>query len=151
MKQLNNNNAQIGSIVGTYDPGSRSVYWSYIIIGGLEGSHISLLNFRNGKVVKYPRHDLYVPDKPRNGQYLDFDQESMGKGDLVRFKNSNFKFTITKVHPVEMSCDLTSDIIDFPIKNVPLAYLKYVNKEDSIRAQEGLSDTKESMVHKVKE
>jgi len=138
MEQYNNANASIGSIIGTYNYNDNNVSWEYIAIGDIENKMVKLLNFHNGKVVKLNREFLYVQGVPTNGRYLNYEQESMMTGDLVRFKKSKIPFRITKIHAKDQTCDMESDNLDFPVLNAPLAYLKYVNKEDKEKALEGI-------------
>lgn len=134
MEQYNNDNARIGSIVGTYNYSNNEVSWEYIAIGDIESKLVKLLNFHNGKIVKLNREFLYVQGVPKNGVYLTFEQEAMSTGEFVHFKKSKLPFRITKIHARELTADLRSEDLDLEITNVSLAYLRYINKEDRDRA-----------------
>ena len=138
MKQYNSEDAKIGDIIGTYDPDCKEMCWSYILVGDKDSGMVKLLNFSNGKVTKLNKRFLYIQGTPRNGRYLNYDQEAMMKGDLVRFRGGKNVFKITKIHASTETCDLLSEEVKVPVINAPLSYLRYARKEDCELAREGI-------------
>lgn len=124
-----------GARAGVYNPNLEVVDYSYLI-GSFGGTTVTLINMKTGMIHTCQPSDIYMPDSEKK-QYLDYDQEIMKVGDKVCFRTneSNVLFEITKVNPVEQSCNLYSKT-GTRLFDIPLSYLRFAYKSDSIKEEE---------------
>ena len=134
MKRYNKEDAKCGMIVGNYDAETDYTYWDYLLVGCKDESKVTVMNLKTGHIGKVYTSNLYIPSPPKNGYYLDYDQEGMQTGETVYLRNSQISFTITKIQPAKMTCNLKCDYYEKEIEEVPLSYLHYnsVTKEGKV-------------------
>lgn len=124
-----------GAKAGVYNTNLGVMDYSYLI-GDFGGSTVTLVNIKTGMIHTCNPSDIYLPEGETKN-YLNYDQEVMKVGDKVCFRGneSNVLFEITKVNPVEQSCNLYSKT-GTRLYSIPLGYLRFAHKCDSIEEEE---------------
>jgi hypothetical protein len=92
---------------------------------------VKLLNINTGKIGYARASDLMIPEPPRCGMYLNYDQEGMTTGAKVKIRNGKQVYTIKHINPKNLECDLSYEGLKHLIRGVPLAYLHYADPNDS--------------------
>ncbi len=124
-----------GARAGVYNTNLDVMDYNYLI-GDFGGSTVTLINIKTGMIHTCNPSDIYMPGG-ESKNYLDYDQEVMKVGDKVCFRanESNALFEITKVNPVEQSCNLYSKT-GTRLYDIPLSYLRFAYKTDSVKEEE---------------
>ena len=121
-----------GNRVGMYDTQNQVVNYNYLIID-IINTTIRVVNMKTDVIYTCHLSDLYKHDTQK--LYLDYDQEIMKKDDKVCFKKGTEVYKITKINAGNESCDLFKDCNGVGLFDIPLAYLKFANKEDSVKEE----------------
>jgi hypothetical protein len=128
MKHYSIELAKPGMAAGEYISEYNYISWSYILIGELRSNMIKLLNIQTGKIGYARPTDIYLPDPPKSGMYINYEQEGMATGDIVTIRDGKLLFEIKHIKAKDLTCDLKYEGSKSLIRGVPLSYLHYPKK-----------------------